>query len=165
MAVRPNGIGIAILACLVVASPWPAAAQQPIVYPAKGQSAQQQQNDDGECRAWAKQTTGVDPAAVAQAPAPAAQSGPAVGGGERVRGAARGAAGGALIGAIAGDAGEGAAVGAIVGTVGGGMRARRNREAQQQQAQQQHQAQQQGQLSTFHRAVGACMEGRGYTIK
>jgi hypothetical protein len=165
LAARPTRVEIAILACVVIGSVSPTAAQQPIAYPAKGQSAQQQQKDQGECQAWAKQTTGVDPATVAQAPAPAAQSGPAVGGGERVRGAARGAAGGALVGAIAGDAGEGAAVGAIVGTVAGGVRARRNREAQQQQAQQQHVAQQQGQLSTFNRAFAACMEGRGYTIK
>ena len=26
-----------------------AAAQKPVIYPAKGQSAQQQQKDDGEC--------------------------------------------------------------------------------------------------------------------
>jgi len=36
----------------------PAAAQQPIVYPAKGQSAQQQQTDEGECHVWAKNQTG-----------------------------------------------------------------------------------------------------------
>ena len=85
-----------------------ALAQKPSVYPAKGQSAQQKQKDDRECYAWAKQDTGIDPA-VASAPAPQ-QTGPAVGGGERVRGAARGAVGGAAIGAIAGDAGTGAAL-------------------------------------------------------
>src|SRR5262245_48384093 len=89
-----------------------AIAQKPIIYPAKGQSAKQQQKDDGECYAWAKQTTGIDPAVVAQTPPPQ-QTGPATGGGERVRGAARGAVGGAAIGAIAGDAGEGAAIGAV----------------------------------------------------
>jgi hypothetical protein len=158
-------MAIAILAGLGIAGLGLAAAQQPIAYPAKGQSAEQQRKDQGECQAWAKQTTGVDPAAVAKAPPPPPQSGPATGGGERVRGAARGAAGGALVGAIAGDAGEGAAVGAIVGTVAGGVRARRNRQAQQQEAQQQHATQQQGQLSTFNRAFAACMEGRGYTTK
>jgi hypothetical protein len=83
-----------------------AAAQQPIVYPAKGQSAQQQKKDDAECYAWAKQTTGIDPAVVASSPPPQ-DTGPATGGGQRVRGAARGALGGAAIGAIAGDAGTG----------------------------------------------------------
>lgn len=162
---KASGIGSAMVTWLMIVSGAPAAAQQPIAYPAKGQSPQQQQKDQGECQAWAKQTTGVDPAAVAQAPAPPPQSGSATGGGERVRGAARGAAGGALIGAVAGDAGEGAAVGAIVGTMAGGARARRNRRAQEEQAAQQHQAQQQGQISTYNRAFAACMEGRGYTIK
>jgi hypothetical protein len=137
-----------------------ALAQTPVIYPAKGQSAQQQASDDGACMAWAKQTTGIDPIAVAQMPPPA-PSGPATGGGERVSGAARGALGGLAIGAIAGDAGGGAAIGAVVGTMAGGHRARQNQAAQQQQVQ----SQQQQQLQTYYRAYGACMEGRGYTIK
>jgi hypothetical protein len=43
----------------------------------------------------------------------------------------------------------------------GGRRARQNQDAQNQQAQ----AQYQQQINTFYRAYGACMEGRGYTIK
>jgi hypothetical protein len=43
-----------------------ATAAKPIVYPAKGQSAQQQKKDEGECHVWAKQSTGIDPAVVAQ---------------------------------------------------------------------------------------------------
>jgi hypothetical protein len=142
----------------VLALPGVALAQKPIVYPAKGQSPQQQQKDDGECYGWAKSNTGIDPAAVAQTPAPQGPTGPAVGGGERVRGAV----GGAVIGEIAGGhGGEGAAIGALVG----GARARRNQAQQQQQVQQQHQAQQQQTINTFYRAYGACMEGRGYTIR
>ena len=135
-----------------------ATAQKPVVYPAKGQSTQQQGRDDGECYGWAKQSTGIDPAYLGQ---PAQATGPATGGGERVQGAARGAVGGLAIGAIAGDAGQGAAVGAVVGTMAGGRRARQNQEAQNQQAQSQHQQQ----INTFYRAYGACMEGRGYTIR
>lgn len=150
---------IAGIATLTVAAP--TAAQKPIVYPAKGQSAQQQQKDEGECHVWAKQSTGIDPAAIAAAP-PAQSSGPAVGGGERVRGAARGAAGGAIIGEIASDdAGKGAAIGAVAGTMAGGRRARQNQAAKNQQAQ----AQQQQTMNTYYRALGACLEGRGYTIK
>lgn len=134
-------------------------AQKPIVYPAKGQSAEQQKKDNGQCLAWAKQNTGIDPAA-ASAPPPQ-DTGPAVGGGERLRGAARGAVGGAVIGGIAGDAGTGAGVGAAAGTMAGGARARQNQAAKNQQAQQQ----QQQTLNTYYRAYGACMEGRGYTIK
>ncbi len=132
---------------------------QPIVYPAKGQSAQQQQRDEGECHVWAKQNTGVDPAVVAQQPAPAPSS--SVGGGERVGGAARGALGGLAIGAIAGDAGKGAAIGAVAGTMAGGHRARRNAAARDQAAANQKQAQ----IDTYYRAYAACLEGRGYTIK
>jgi hypothetical protein len=144
---------------LVALAPGGAGAQKPIVYPSRGQAPQQQQKDEAECNAWAKQTTGIDPAAVAQAPPP--PSGSTVGGGQRLGGAARGAAGGAIIGAIAGDAGSGAAAGAVVGTMAGGRRAR------QQQAQQQQQAESQKQqtINTYHRALAACLEGRGYSIK
>lgn len=125
------------------------AAQKPVVYPAKAQSAQQQQKDDGACYAWAKSNTGIDPAVVAQTPQPAPKPG-----GERLKGAARGA----VIGEVVSDKpGEGAAVGAIVG----GARARKSQAAQQQQAQ----AQQAQTMNTFYRAYGACMEGRGYTVK
>ena len=148
---------VAAVAVAAVAST--AQAQKPIVYPAKGQSAEQKKKDDQACLAWAKQDTGIDPK-VASAPPPQ-QTGPATGGGERVRGAARGAVGGAVIGGIAGDAGTGAAVGAAAGTMAGGHRARKNQAAQNQQAVQQ----QQETLNTYYRAYAACMEGRGYTIK
>lgn len=130
----------------------------PIVYPAKGQTSQQQQTDQGECHVWAVQNTGVDPARVASTPPPQASTEPQ---GERVRGAARGAVGGAAIGAIAGDTGKGAGIGAVVGTVRGGREAR----SKQASAQQQANSQQQAQINTYYRAYGACLEGRGYTVK
>ncbi|QQC66969.1 glycine zipper family protein [Paraburkholderia ginsengisoli] len=149
-----------VLAALVGSLPLDGMAQgKPIAYPAKGQSPQKQQQDDGACYSWAKSNTGVDPTVVANAPPP--PSGPAVGGGERVQGAARGAAGGAVIGAIAGDAGKGAAIGAATGTMVGGSRARQNRRA----AAASSQSQTQGAMDTFNRAYAACMEGRGYSIK
>ena len=134
-------------------------AQTPAVYPAHGQSPQKQQQDEGACYAWAKQNTGIDPAAVAAAPPPAqAQSG------QRVRGAAAGAAMGAAAGAIGGNAGHGAAVGAVAGTVAGGVAHRRQeRAAAAQNAQ--TQANQQGALSVYYRSWSACMTGRGYTVQ
>jgi hypothetical protein len=146
---------------------WYAEAQQSsisssigvIVYPGKGQSAQKQNQDEGECYAWAKQQTGIDPVAVASAPTQ--QQGAAAGGGERVKGAARGAVGGAAIGAIAGDTGKGAGVGAVAGTMAGGRQARQNKKEQEQQAQQAKAST----LDHFNKGFGACMEGRGYTIK
>jgi len=127
-------------------------------YPTKGQTPDQQNKDEGECYAWAKQQTGIDPMAAASAPPQ--QSGKS-GGGERVRGAARGAAGGAAIGAIAGDAGKGAAAGAVVGTMAGGHQKRKNQREAEQQAQQQ----QANSVQSFNKAFGACMEGRGYSVK
>jgi hypothetical protein len=137
-----------------------ATAQQPIVYPARGQSEATQSRDDSDCRGWAQRSTGIDPAALAQQPVPQ-DTGPAAGGGERVRGAARGALGGAAIGAIAGDTGQGAGVGAVVGTMAGGREARRNQAARNDQAY----ASRQEAVNKYYRAYGACMEGRGYTIR
>ncbi len=130
-----------------------------VPYPAKGQTPEKQNDDEGACYGWARQQTGIDPAAMASTPT--SQPGAAVGGRERVRGAAGGAAAGAAIGAIAGDAGAGAGIGAVAGTLVGGSRARRNKAAQEAQAEQTKSAT----LQTFNRAFGACMEGRGYTIK
>jgi hypothetical protein len=155
-----------ITVCVIVMGFSSAFAQQSISsslgvvpYPSKGQSPAQQNKDEGECYAWAKQQTGIDPMAVASAPPP--PSGPAAGGGERVKGAARGAAGGAAVGAIAGDTGKGAAVGAVVGTAAGGRQARQNKGAQQQQAE----AAKGATIQQFNKAFGACMEGRGYVVK
>ena len=123
-----------------------APAQKPVAYPAKGQSASQQSKDDGECLAWAKSNTGIDPAAPA-APPPPQQ------GGQRVKGAAVGAA----VGAIGdNDVGNAAAKGAVVGGV-----AKRN---QRRGAEQQAAAQSQQNLGTYYKAYGACMGGRGYTV-
>ncbi len=149
---------VAIGAALVALA-FAADAQKPIVYPAQKQSEAQQAKDDGECYVWAKQSTGIDPAAVAAAPPPqAAQTGPSPVGKGRVGGAL----GGAVIGEIAGGhSGEGAAIGAIIGTRKG---VQQQQQQQKQAASQQAQAQQQT-LNTYYRAYGACMSGRGYTIR
>jgi hypothetical protein len=145
----------ALLAASVAFTPG-AWAQKPIAYPAKGQSQGQQSKDDGECYVWAKQNTGIDPSAP---PAPAAPPPPQ---GERARGALRGAAAGAVIGEVSGgSASRGAGTGAAIGVVAGGARQRQNAAA----AQQQSAAQQQGAIDTYYRAYGACMSGRGYTLK
>jgi len=141
----------ALVAVALAAFATVSAAQKPSVYPAKKQTAQQQKKDDGECGTWAKQNTGIDPA-VASQPAPQ-KTGPAVGGGERVKGAA----GGAIIGGIAGNAGAGAAVGTVVG----GHKARKDQRTENTQAQQQ----QQQAMNTYYKAYGSCMEGRGYSVK
>ena len=160
------------LLVLVGCTAW---AAQPIIYPAKGQSSEIQQRDEAECDAWAVRTTGIDPRALASQPLNVKSPPPpntSAAGGERARGAVRGAVGGAAIGAIAGDTGKGAGVGAVVGVMRGGQQSRQHQaqeqqayEQQQARAQQQAQNQRQEQLNTYHRGYGACLEGRGYTIK
>lgn len=125
------------------------ALAQGYAYPAKGQSPQQQQQDQSDCHGWAMQQSGVNPGAMAPPP-----SGPT---GQVARTTARGAAVGAVGGAIGGDAGKGAAIGAATGALVGGMRRIDQRRAADQ-AQSQASAE-------YGRAYAACLEGRGYTVK
>jgi uncharacterized protein HemX len=155
---------IILLGSLVVVTAFltgPVMGQNVVIYPAKGQSQEQMEKDKFECYSWAKKQTGFDPmqAGSAQAPAPSQPVG-----GERVRGAARGAAMGVAVGAIAGDAGKGAAAGAAAGTMAGGMR-QRDKMRQEQQAQQQQSAAISQKQNDYNRSFGACMEGRGYSVK
>ena len=139
------GIGSVVVAAGVLTGP----ALGQYVYPARGQSPQQQQQDQAQCSGWAMQQSGANPAAMAPPP-----SGPT---GQVAGTAARGAAVGAVGGAIGGNAGKGAAIGATTGALVGGMR--RN---QQRRATEQSQAQASAEYS---RAYAACLEGRGYTVK
>ncbi len=141
---------IVLVACLTLASQ--VIAQQ-FVYPAQGQSPQQQKNDEASCYSWAVQQTGFDPAKQAQQAAPATTpTGTAPGAG--ARGAVRGAIVGEVVG---GDAGAGAAAGAVAAR---GQSRRQNASAQQQQ-----QAGTQQQQSSFAKARSVCLEGRGYSVK
>jgi hypothetical protein len=146
-----------------------------VVFPAKGQTPEKQSQDEGECYAWSKGQTGVDPMAPAAAiPPPSTPEAAATQpGGQRVRGAARGAAAGAVIGEVADDdAGKGAAIGATAGVLKGGSDKRRQQEQAQQEAAkkqeeaaQQHQAATNEQLALFKNGFGACLESKGYTVK
>ena len=138
-----------------------------IVYPAKGQTPQQQALDEQACYTWAQQQT--DPLAKPPNADPAAQAGKAkvdsAAQGAAVRGAAGGAVGGAAVGAAAGDAGKGARVGAVAGAIRG-RRAKKEAERQaEQQARAQAQAQSGQQANTFRKAMVACLQGRGYTVQ
>ena len=127
------------------------------VYPSKGQTKEQQEQDEFACYKWGKEQTGFDPTqAVQQAAAPKPQGG-------AVSGAAKGAALGAVGGAIGGNAGKGAAIGAGVGGAGGMVRrhsSTKQIQATQKQAQQKYAAS----LDGYKRAYSACMTGRGYTV-
>ena len=140
------------------------------VYPAKGQAADKQGQDETECYGWARQQTGIDPTA---APAPVATAEAPKGG--AVKGAARGAAKGAAVGAVSDerhvgdegslDAGEGAAAGAAAGAVKGRRAQKKAAKQADAQAQQAAKTQDATAKDTFKKAWGACLEGRGYTVK
>lgn len=133
---------------------------QQIVYPAKGQSSDQQKKDESECYTWAVQQTGFDPAK--PPPAQTAAKPPTTATGTTPGAGARGAARGAVVGeVVGGDAGTGAAVGAAAAR----GQSRKQNAAAQQQAQAQQQSATQQQQATFAKARGACLEGRGYTVK
>jgi hypothetical protein len=132
------------------------------VYPSKGQSKQQQKEDEFECYKWAVEQSGIDPLNLPKVEAPPPQTGPT---GGAVKGAAKGAAAGAAIGAITGDAGEGAAVGAIVGGLAGRKQGKQAQAQQNQQAQANASAAEQEMKDTFKKAFSVCIEGKGYTIK
>src|SRR5215831_10598835 len=136
-----------VAAALVMAALWCGSALAQAVYPAKGQSPQQQQQDMAECNGWAMQQTG----------GPGGAPPPPTATGQGVRGATRGAAVGAAAGAIGGDAGKGAAAGAAAGALVGGVRRRQDRRAAE--------AANANANATMGNAIAACLEARGYTVK
>jgi hypothetical protein len=131
-------------------------------YPSKGQSKQQQKEDEFECYKWAMEQSGIDPLNLPKVEAAPAQTGPT---GGAVKGAAKGAAAGAAIGAITGDAGDGAAVGAIVGGLSGRRQGKQAQAQQNQQAQAGAAAAEQEMKNSFVKAFTVCIEGKGYTVK
>ncbi len=82
---------IVLICCaLALLIPLAAQAQDPIVYPGKGQSNEQMEKDKSECYNWAKQDSGFDPMKVpttTSAPPPKQSEGPGAVGGLPRRGA------------------------------------------------------------------------------
>jgi hypothetical protein len=140
------------------------------VYPAQGQSAEQTDRDKYECHIWAVQQTGVDPSRpgastyerVVVQPAPVPGSGTVAG-----------AIGGAILGSIiAGPRAAGAgfilggATGAVVGSAAE-ANATATAQAHAQATQEQinaNAAEARSRADSYRRAVGACLQGRGYTV-
>ena len=159
MCLKSIAIVLTLLTAATIAATPAVAATEPIIYPAKGQSKDQTEKDKYSCYQWAKEQTKFDPM---QAPAPAAATSQPQGG--AVKGAAKGAAAGAIVGAVAGDAGKGAAIGAAAGGTGGALKKRKGEKEQQAAAQNQAAAADQ-KRTEYNRAWGACLEGKGYTVK
>jgi hypothetical protein len=136
---------VTLTAALAAAS---AALAQPSIYPNKGQSQAQQTKDHNACHSWAVKQTGFDPSIALPAP-------------QKSGGVAKGALVGGAIGGVAGsfnaNAGKGLLAGAAVGGLINGVRqGNQNKEARDRQAQA-HDA--------YNRALYACMNGRGYTVR
>jgi hypothetical protein len=139
----------------------PAASQELFIYPAKGQSPAQENQDKGECMVWATNQTGYDPATASGPGGPPQMGSPMAG---AFGGAARGAAVGAIGGAIGGNAGRGAEIGAAAGGIFGMMRQRqRYQEEMSYYGAAQDQAA--AQRANFQKAYSACLQGRGYVVE
>jgi len=168
---------VLILGACATTPPPPTPAPQPAAppvqvyfYPAKGQSAAQQDRDRYECYRWAVKQSGFDPSAPQLAPHQRIQVTPSPPPGTST---AVGAVTGALLGAAVspGHPAEGAAVGAITGAaIGAGADAARQEQAAQVQSkidqrEAQRQARLEQQAASYRRAMTACLEGRGYTVQ
>jgi hypothetical protein len=137
-------------------------------YPARGQSADQQERDKYECNQWAVQQSGFDPSAPNIPPHLRVQ----VSGPSPAAGVATGAVAGAALGAIASPpwhAGAGAAIGGAAGALLGGVAAASAAEQAKAQAAASANNARAAQLeqgaSNFRRAMSACLEGRGYNVR
>lgn len=147
------------------------------VYPNSGQNAEQQSQDRYECHVWAANQSGFDPSAYySTSPAPVHVASTSGRHAPRrdldpITGAAGGAALGALGGAIGGDAGKGAAIGAGVGALAGifsaagNNRHRKDRHAHKQAQQSQQAAEFAQDQANYKRAISACLEAHGYTVR
>jgi hypothetical protein len=140
--------------------------QRVFVYPAHGQSPEQTERDRYECHTWAVQQTGVDPSRADASAYERVIVQPATPPGANTVG---GAVAGAIIGAIIGgprDAGAGAVLGGATGAIIG---ASADANAQQQARMTQQQinesaAEGRARADSYRRAIGACLQGRGYSV-
>jgi hypothetical protein len=155
-----------ILAIFLVGHVW---AQDPIVYPANGQSEDQMEKDKYQCYSWARNQTGFDPMKT-----PTTTSGPPAKEKE-VWGAGKSGVAGGATGAVVGGLAQGrkgavrgGLIGAGAGALIGGARSsnQRQREAQKRQDWERKETNNYVRARTeYNRAFGACMEGRGYSVK
>ena len=141
-----------------------ALAQEPIIFPATGQSQEQMEKDKYSCYQWAKNETGFDPMKVptASSPPPEKQARR----GSAAKGAAVGAGAGALIksgGSRSKGAAYGALAGGLLGAASGSSQRRKDEQARRQWEQEQA-SQYARQRNTYNRAYSACLQGRGYTV-
>ncbi len=139
-------------------------------YPMHHQSRQQQSRDRYECAVWAVHQSGFDPSApgvpvydrvTVQGPPPGTDT-------------ALGAVAGAVLGAAVSnpwDRGSGAVFGALtgamIGSMGDAANAQADRQARQDASEQAYQAQRalDHKARNYRRALTACLQARGYSVK
>lgn len=142
------------------------APQPPRVYfyPTQGQSAEQQDRDRYECYNWAVKQTGFDPTR-SLPPQERVTVVPARAPGETTVGAA---IAGAVIGAMVSNP-RNAGGGALVGAAAGGLLGAAAENSQQQQVERvvtrRGENRYQREAAEYRRAMSACLEGRGYSVK
>ena len=147
----------------------PPPTTQVYVYPTGGQSAEQLSRDRYECYMWGVKQTGFDPSQTSLAPHQRVEVVPMPpSGSDTVAGAVTGAIIGAV---ISRDPGAGAVGGAILGGAAGAV-SDGQREARAKQIQNRYDqrdgarmAKLEEQAGNYRRALTACLEGRGYTVK
>jgi uncharacterized protein YcfJ len=137
-------------------------------YPSQGQSEAQQDRDRYDCYAWAVDQTGFDPSRRIAPRETRATVVPARSPGETVAAAA---VVGAVIGAATagrGEGGQGALVGALAGTVVGAVAATAQAEdARVSEARYNSRGygRYEREATEYRRAMSACLEGRGYSVR
>lgn len=151
--------------------PPPEANTQVFAYPVQGQTPEQTDRDRYDCHEWAVKQTNFDPSAPDTPPHDrvVVASGPPPG-----TNTAIGAVAGAVLGAVIGgprDAGFGAVAGGITGAAIGSTGDAANAQAQAAQVQQARAqdartaALMDQKAANYRRAISACLEGRGYSVK
>src|SRR5256884_9501284 len=148
--------------------PPPPPSSDVYAYPLHGQSAHQQDRDHYEGSQWAPQQTGFDPSAPGVPPherVRVVSAGPPPGTGTAV-----GAVTGAIIGAAISrpwEAATGALAGAVVGgAIGNAADAANAQEAHTVVVNDRRQAAVQEQkAANYRRAIGACLDARGYSVR
>ena len=132
------------------------------VYPQKGQSAEQTDKDKHECYGWAKGKTGFDPMAAPKATTAA----PKVE--EKKGGALKGGAAAGVTAKVFGSSSKTSKKAAAAGAVVGGAKQSSDNKKQQQAKkdwEQKEASNYAANRNEYNRAYGACLEGRGYSVK
>lgn len=163
--------GLVLTSCLAI-------AQDLYVYPAQGQSDQQLADDRYACHRWAVTESGFDPSRVSDVAPPRTVKVPVAENaaeGAATKGAVAGAVAGGIIGAHGHDAAEGAVLGAAVGTLAGAVIEEQGRADAREKAEAEAQRQADEiarskteralRFSDYRRALTACLEGKGYTVR